>query len=239
VSTLARILEERGLATVTLSLVRAQAEAVRPPRCLHVDFPLGRPFGNPRDPEFQLRVLRAAFALLERPEGPVLEDFPETIETAVDDEMASCVLPPRSDPSLPVEVDEVLALRPAYERQRASTGLTLVGRMIRTDQIADAVGAFIAIADGTPWEQAPFPVPATREQHPSAIAFDIRAYYEEAALAMADHVPAARGPEDWFFRHTATGALLRRAQEKLRAADVPQGVWNALVPTRQREVRVP
>lgn len=234
-STLARILEEHGLTTVTLSLVRAQAEAVSPPRCLHLNFPLGRPFGKPRDPAFQLRVLRSAFALLGRPSGPVLEDFPETVEMAGDDEMASCVLPPRSDPSLPVEVDEVLALRTAYERQHASTGRTLVGRLIRADQIADAVRAFIAIADGTPWEQAPFPVPLTSGHHPSAIAFDIRAYYEEAALAMADHVPAARGPEDWFFQHTATGALLRRAQDVMREREVPQGIWNAIVPTRQRK----
>lgn len=233
-STLARILEQHGLATVTLSLVRAQAEAVVPPRCLHLNFPLGRPLGKPRDPEFQLRVLRAAFALLERPSGPVLEDFPETVEAAGADEMASCRLPPRSDPTLPVEIDEVLALRTAYERQLALTGFTLVGRMIQVDQIADAVLAFIAIADGTPWRQAPFPVPATRGQHPSEIAFDIRAYYEEAALALADHTPAARGPEDWFYNHTATGALLRRAQDTLRAAAEPQGIWNALVPTRQR-----
>lgn len=233
-STLARILEERGIATVTLSLVRAQAEAVVPPRCLHVNFALGRPLGKPRDPEFQLRVLRAAFALLERSSGPVLEEFPGTIEMAGNDEMGSCVLPPRMDQSLPVEIDEVFGLRTAYERQLASTGFTLVGRMIDADQIAGAVTAFIAIADGTPWEQAPFPVRATRGHHPLGIAFDIRAYYEEAALAMVDHVPAARGPEDWFYGHTATGSLLKRAQDAMREADVPEGMWNGLVPRRQR-----
>ena len=234
-STLARILESAGLATICLSLVRAQAEAVGPPRCLHVSFPLGRPLGRPRDPAFQLRVLRATFGLLERPAGPVLEDFPEALETAEADEMTACALPPRSDPTLPAEVDEALALRPAYERRRSAAGTTLVGRMVQADQIPAAVGAFLAIADGTPWEQAPFPVPASAAHHPRDIAFDIRAYYEEAALAMVDHVPAARGPEDWFFRHTAAAALLFRAQNRMREAGLPQAVWGALVPGRQRD----
>ena len=136
---------------------------------------------------------------------------------------------------MPIEVDEVLGLRAAYERQRASTGRTLVGRVITVEQIADAVRAFLAIADGTPWEEAPFPVPLSGGQQPLAVAFDIRAYYEEAALAMAAHVPAARGPEDWFYGHTATGALLRRAQDRMRESGVPQPIWNPIVPTRQRQ----
>ena len=61
----------------------------------------------------------------------------------------------------------------------------------------------------------------------------IRAYYEEAAVALVDHVPAARRAESWFYRSTATGALLRRTQQIIRAADAPRAAWFALVPTGQ------
>ena len=44
-----------------------------------------------------------------------------------------------------------------------------------------------------------------------AAALDVRAYYEEAAMALAGHVPATRQAESWFFRSTESGALLRRA----------------------------
>lgn len=41
-----------------------------------MSFPLGRPFGNPQDPEFQRDVIKHALSLLEYSAGPVLEDYP-------------------------------------------------------------------------------------------------------------------------------------------------------------------
>jgi D-proline reductase (dithiol) PrdB len=49
---------------------------MQPPRALWVTFPLGRPLGNPGDAAFQLDVIAAALDLLNRSEGPVLEDYP-------------------------------------------------------------------------------------------------------------------------------------------------------------------
>ena len=74
---LAYFLEDEGLATVLISLVREHTEAMRPPRALWVPFEFGRPLGPPNDPEFQSRVVMAALSLLEAENGPVLEDFPE------------------------------------------------------------------------------------------------------------------------------------------------------------------
>jgi hypothetical protein len=37
---------------------------------------------------------------------------------------------------------------------------------------------------------------------------DVRVYYEEAALGLADHVPGARSATTWFYRDTETGRLL-------------------------------
>jgi hypothetical protein len=212
---------------VALSLVRGQIERLHPPRALHCEFPLGRPLGRPNDPVFQRRVLLAAFDLLDRPSGPVLEDFPETITDEADEPLV-CPLPLRHDPRLPAAVDEVHGLRPAYDRYRASHGRSLVGRVIEPDGVADAVGAFARIADGTSWEDAGLPGPA------NVVALDVRAYYEEAALALVDHVPAARAAESWLFRTTATGKVLHRAQRAMRDAGAPTALWFYLVPMSQQ-----
>ena len=182
-SVLAHTLERHGIATVQLASIRSYPERIRPPRALYCEFPLGRPLGRPGDPVFQRRVLEAAFRLLERPEVPVLEDFPERIEDKADSPLA-CPLPPRHDPELPAAVDEARALRPAYDRQFARSGRTTVGQAVDADGIPDAVAALVRIADGTTLEEAGLPG-STR-----AVGLDVRAYYEEAALAIADHGPA-------------------------------------------------
>jgi hypothetical protein len=78
VSALGHYIEEEGIATVAISLIRPQSENTRPPRALWVPFELGRPFGPPSDAAFQKRVILAALRMLEAGGGPVLlEDFPE------------------------------------------------------------------------------------------------------------------------------------------------------------------
>jgi len=75
---LAYYLEDEGLATTTIALVREHALKAEPPRALWVPFELGRPLGPPNDAAFQRRVLLATLALLARRGGPVvLEDFPD------------------------------------------------------------------------------------------------------------------------------------------------------------------
>ena len=65
-SALGHYLEEEGIATVAIALIRPQAENTKPPRALWVPFELGRPFCPPGDPAFQRRVILAALRLLER-----------------------------------------------------------------------------------------------------------------------------------------------------------------------------
>jgi hypothetical protein len=72
------MIEEQGVATVAISLIRPQTENTKPPRALWVPFELGRPFGPPSDPAFQRRVILAALRMLEEGGGPVrIEDFPD------------------------------------------------------------------------------------------------------------------------------------------------------------------
>jgi hypothetical protein len=78
VSLVAAELERRGIATVTLVLLREVAEKVRPPRALALPFPHGYPLDAPGRPEKQRAVLEAALSLLELPEAtpPLLRDYP-------------------------------------------------------------------------------------------------------------------------------------------------------------------
>lgn len=68
-------IEREGIATVSISLLREVASAIRPPRTLFVPFAMGYPLGAPDNPELQHRVIAAALRLLERDDLPVLENF--------------------------------------------------------------------------------------------------------------------------------------------------------------------
>ena len=77
-SALGHYLEEEGIASVAVVLIRPQAENTKPPRALWVPFELGRPFGPPNDPAFQKRVILAALGMLVEDGGPVrIVDFPD------------------------------------------------------------------------------------------------------------------------------------------------------------------
>lgn len=62
---------------MSVSLMPEITRRIRPPRALAVPYPLGFPLGRPGDPDGQLAVLRAALALLERMDVPVLEELAE------------------------------------------------------------------------------------------------------------------------------------------------------------------
>ncbi|SVD64516.1 uncharacterized protein METZ01_LOCUS417370, partial [marine metagenome] len=114
VSTLAHIFEATGMATIVLGSIKEQVESTTPPRALCCDFPLGRPLGEPQNPEFQHRVLESAFQLLEA-EEPTIKEYDVSIPDTAD-EILACPLPPRYDPDLHPALDEVRGLRPAYDR---------------------------------------------------------------------------------------------------------------------------
>lgn len=215
---LAHVFEAAGIATVALVSVLPVAEKMHPPRALYCEFPLGRPLGRPGDADFQHDVARRAFALLDAPEGPVLETHPEVIE--LDDAAPlSCALPPRFDPSVPEAVDEARALRDAYERTRTATGRTSVGRVADADGVSDLVAAFVRIADGVDWTQAGLP------GDPVSAAHDVRAYYEEASLALVDGPPDPGAAEAWFYEVSAAGRVVLAARRAMQAAQAPFPLW--------------
>jgi hypothetical protein len=74
-----RIIEEQGIATVSISLNLAITRKVKPPRALYPGFGLGHPMGEAHNPGLQLQVLRDALGLLEmdlEPGSVVIRSYP-------------------------------------------------------------------------------------------------------------------------------------------------------------------
>ena len=59
----ARVVEEFGIPTVTVSTGRDITALVRPPRSLFVNFPMGNSFGKAGDTAMQTKILREALDL--------------------------------------------------------------------------------------------------------------------------------------------------------------------------------
>jgi hypothetical protein len=70
VGLVARHLEANGIPTVTFCCARDITEAVRPPRSVFLDYPLGSTCGRPYDPANQRAVLLAGLRLLEAGRTP-------------------------------------------------------------------------------------------------------------------------------------------------------------------------
>lgn len=204
-SVLSHVLERAGLATVALASIRGQAVSARPPRALFCEFPLGRPLGKPNDAAFQSDVIRAALALLARSAVPVLETYPEVIEDR-GDAPAACPLPPHLDTDGHPSAAEARGLRDAYQRNLDRYGRTSLGRLAGPDEIPDLLERIARLETGESLADAELDAGRL-----IAAGQDVRAYYEEAGLQLAD-VTGARQLETWFFESTEAGRLLVRVQ---------------------------
>jgi hypothetical protein len=218
VSALGHYLEEDGIATVAISLIRRQTENTKPPRALWVPFELGRPCGPPDDPGFQKRVILSALRMLERSDGPVvIEDFP-------DDDPRAQPEPAWRPPAIPASSGastaaslasalqaEIELLQPAHRRWIEEHRRTTVG--LSGLSIADCaryVGGWLRGED-----------PASLREGFSApllLRFaidDLKAYCLEAAAAGKAR-PSSRQLGDWLWNDSAAGAAIHR----LRAANL-------------------
>ena len=224
--TLASVLEQAGFATVALSSIRGQIETTTPPRALHCNFPLGRPLGKPNEPEFQRDVLIEAFLLLEKSAGPVLVDYPISIEDDADAPL-SCMVPPSDTSDRNPAASEALGLLPAWRRTQEKYGRSTVGKVITAEQVPDMLDLFTRIRDGESWDKVGFP------GDPTKIAADIKNFYEEAAISLNDSPPSARSAESWFVTETLGGETIQTARIKMKEADVNFYFWYYLLPMTQ------
>jgi hypothetical protein len=242
VGALALYIEDEGVPTVGLSLVREHTAALKPPRALWVPFMLGRPLGVPDDPAFQQRVVLAALKLFERESGPVLEDFPEDAPaSAAADNLEGMVCAVdfggvQKDATLAELVHaEIGQLRSWYDiavKRRGRTALGAAGAPV--EALVDYVAAY---ADG---KQAA----AYRSDIPPANALrlaceEIKSFYFEAIAGQ----PGTRAPAEvqrWFWHETSAGRLVFALYDALKKSSddrLRYFAQESLIPRAARETR--
>ena len=217
---IARVLEEAGLSTIALSLIREQTVKIKPPRAVFVPFPFGISVGHRNDAAEQRAVLDLAFSTLEAAGGPVLLDFdvPERNERAAPLQAANVEL----DPGV-AQIDFATELASALDAWRvhfAATQRTLAGVSgIPFERLAE-IGAFLVrYSADTSTEFAGRPA-GPLPLFVRACVDDLRAVYVEGR--MQTH-PDESGDDTqrWLLAGTAFGALLRRLRDTMDAVDDP------------------
>lgn len=180
---------------------------------------LGRPFGAPKEPDFQRRVLRSLLSLLERPAGPVLDDFHEDAPMASEASFACPVsfasATPREGGLAGAVLEEVAELRPWYELARRRRGRTTVG--VFGAGAEAATRHVVSYIKGSP--EAP-PDPAwSAGMAVKRACDDLKAFYYEAAAAQPGNLDA-KAIESWFWTETAAAqALLAIRDYCLKSSD--------------------
>ena len=192
--------------TTGISLVRENTASMEPPRSLWVSFPLGRPLGIPSDARFQHEVIASALDLLNKPTGPVLEDFPRDVPPLETDNLASCPVsfPKKfreSDNSWQIRLTrELELLKPWYELSlRRRNGRTLVsGSAESLEQ------NIVVLSEHLDAGEVPKDIKWLK-----AAAEDLKAYYSEAMTAQpGDYNAQAQQMQFWHETELGAGILV-------------------------------
>tara|TARA_A200000159_G_C7283381_1_gene322485 strand:- start:44 stop:805 length:762 start_codon:yes stop_codon:yes gene_type:complete len=211
VSVLAHFFESFGLSTVLVGFVKEHIEAIKPPRALWLDFPMGRPLGKPNDPDYQKKIIRAAFDLFNEPSGPVLKDFPDIIP--VKDGRMGYALPVDlviskneiGDIDLLAEEvkSEINSLKKDYDKAVSFRKRTTVGasEMIVSEYI-DYISLFVKGEIPKSPRKGIGSVPLLK-----LVVEDLQAYYSET-ITHRDKIDDFEKLGTWFWEETKAGRLI-------------------------------
>lgn len=218
-------MEDEGLPTTQISLIRLHTEKTTPPRALWVPFELGRPLGVPNDPEFQSRVLLAALKLLEASSGPVISDFKEEAPLS-DREITTLACPVNlnisaaelSDTEKLVQAfkDEIAGLLTWYDIALEKRKRTTVGASkMNPTEIGEFISDFITgKTPDNPREDVALGLSV------NLAIDDLRAYYSEAITAQpGQESPASEMINKWFWTETAASKAIYALRDIFRAGD--------------------
>jgi len=208
------------MSTTGVVFVKEHAERTKPPRMLWVPYAFGNALGRPGDPLIQHQILKAAFDLLDAPEGPALEEFEDS---EVPDQLLQASATERSDSAKGLNpADELTALRPYYERWvEKSGGRTAVGVSGVPQRRFRGVVRFLeayAAGEGSDYDGRSEDVGV-----PQFIRYcvdDLKAFYYEARM---EQRPGANDSEihEWYWSDTAMSALIVKLAEKMSQSDDP------------------
>lgn len=208
-SAIAHWIEQHGISTVVVGLVRLHLQKIRPPRALWVPFELGRPIGGPGDAVCQQSVLQQALHLVENKEPGQITDCELEDSRAKVDENWRAPTAPQADSV----VSECSALKAAYERQYLQSGRTSVGVAgVSLENCATLI-------DHINSEKRP--APSIRDDVSDILMLrlamdDIKSFYIEAALAETPQAtPSSQQIQGWFWQETYAGTTLRQLREQL------------------------
>jgi hypothetical protein len=216
VGALGHYLENAGVPTTQISLIREHIEIIQPPRALWVPFDLGRPLGVAGDRSFQNRVLLTALQLLEAQQGPLIVDFPEEayaekIRGETQPAVWACPVnfgrktheEPDSEQLLSSFLDEVRQLKPWYDIRMEKTNRTAM-----VSFTSDAAARLLAdLTRGNLPDQQLADMPLAVAIRIAAK--DIKAFYFEATTAKPGaKLPSSETFSRWFWQETAAGQTL-------------------------------
>lgn len=211
---IARVLEERGLSTVGISLVREHTVKIKPPRAVWVPFPFGMSIGHRHDVKEQRAVLDLAFSTFDAASGPVLVDFiaAERRERAA----------PLQSSDVEIEaqartIDLAGEVEATRARWKAHAGLSGVAPE-RFGDLARFLAGYM------PSEDVDF---AGRPPDVSLLQFirygveDLRVMYMEARMQALPE-EASDDRQRWLLGSTALGVLLRTLRDRMEASADPK-----------------
>ena len=216
-------LEDEGLATVSISLVREHTERIVPPRALWVPFEFGRPLGVLGDVAFQRRVLVAALDLLLATDGPVLADYPEEAPGAAAPEdgvgwvcpvdLRTPLADADDDSRTAAFFAEIADLQPWYNLGSERRGTTFGASGLDPA----SCGRFLAdfLDDKAETDAWPDLRPGDVLK---IVLMDVKSFYLEAATARPGP-STTRELEDWFWGFTAGGRMFLDLQRHCATSD--------------------
>jgi hypothetical protein len=216
---LARAIEEAGLPTTTIVLIREHAERVKPPRALFAPFPFGFALGNPDDPPFQHKVLAAALDLLKQPSGPVLAEFLEDGEAPAQILQASAARKDVSNASGD-PADELTGVRGYYERWNGDhDGRTMVGLSgVPQRRFRGLVKYMQEFNPGEPSDFDEKPDGVATPRFLRLASDDLKSFYMEARMCQRPE-QQNNDLQRWFWTETAMGTMLSDLAGRLAGSE--------------------
>lgn len=206
-SVLALYLEQSGIATTIISLIRLHSEKVSPPRSLWVPFELGRPLGDPGDHPQHEAVLRKTLSLFEQvsPPGAIVDYKSEPVSGAT-----------WSPPTVNATnfADEIAALKPVHERAVHALGRTTVGISgLPIEEVRELIESMATTGESTIHRPQMNPTLLLRYA-----VDDLKAFVLETGAGGQGGV-ASIALGEWFWRDTHSGQMLLALRDRLQGSE--------------------